>query len=119
MPKPINPTVGSCPCVTAYCDEVADVRRQKGHPNGALYLHCPACHTVRMTGPAYQAWIQAHATWTDPGTDPGTPPGASTAPVLAPAPAPVQAPKPPAPPAPVPKPPAPARSPWAFDLEDL
>lgn len=104
MPRPINPTIGHCPCVTQYCDEVADVRRYKGHERGDLYLHCPSCHTVKMTGPAFQVYIEAHATWLDAADHAPAGPPATAAPAPAPA---------PKPPAPAPKPPAPRG--WTLD----
>lgn len=67
MPKPINETVGRCLCRHKDCDQVADVRRSKGHEHGAPYLVCPDHGVDRAHGPAAQAklaaWIEQHATW--------------------------------------------------------
>jgi hypothetical protein len=107
------------------CDEVAAVRRLKGHERGRLYLHCPRCHTLRTTGEPFQEYIETHATM---GEGAPAPARSDIADIPAPAPAPAPAPKPekPAPvpgpaPAQVPKPaPAPARvDSWHFELDDL
>lgn len=71
MPRPVNSTVGRCPCRTKGCNEIADVRRSKGHAQGAPYLVCPECGVLRAHGPAAQAklaaYINANATWGEDG----------------------------------------------------
>ncbi len=94
MPKPINETIGRCPCSTPTCDEVADVRKMRG--NGRLYLVCKECGTIRPTGARFQDFILSNATMNGP-DDP------------APEPAPEPEPEPPAPQVAVKPPARPAR----------
>jgi len=68
MPKPVNETVGHCECRTKGCSNVADVRHQKGHPNGARYIVCPVHGVDRATGnrdaqSALDEWIDK--TWVE------------------------------------------------------
>ena len=49
MPKPKNETIASCPCSVKGCTEQADVRREKNHERGAMYIVCPR-HTQPLRG---------------------------------------------------------------------
>jgi len=59
VPKPINPTIGTCECSMKGCTEIADVRRMKN--NGLLYLVCPEHGVIRPPGKAHQEYILSHA----------------------------------------------------------
>lgn len=58
MPHPKNKTFGLCAC--PICSGDADVRRQKNHENGKLYLSCPTCGTVRPEREFFQRWVADH-----------------------------------------------------------
>jgi len=62
VPKPINPTIGTCECSMKGCTEIADVRRMKN--NGPLYLVCPEHGVIRPPGKAHQEYILSHANLT-------------------------------------------------------
>ena len=81
--KPINETIGSCPCSSKDCDEKTDVRRQR---DNMLYLVCPECGVIRHRGKALQEWILSNANLhgariepepgageNEPGPEPGRP----------------------------------------------
>ena len=57
MPKPINTTIGTVPCLIRGCSEVAEVRREKNHERGALYVVCPEHGRVSVNGASYKEKI--------------------------------------------------------------
>ena len=68
MPKPINPTIGRCKCYGRNCEEMADVRKMRD--GKTLYLHCPACQTIRPKGRGFQDYILNNAEMFGPGGEP-------------------------------------------------
>lgn len=87
MPRKINSTVGQCLCRRRGCDELADIRRQKDHERGALYLVCPVHGVDRAMNAAQQAllddYIDKHRAESGPDTGPAQAP-AQDRPVPAP-----------------------------------
>ena len=59
MPKPINPTIAKIPCIIRGCEHMADVRREKNHERGALYVVCPEHGRLSTNGAKYKQAIAA------------------------------------------------------------
>jgi hypothetical protein len=84
MPKPINPTIGTCPCSQKGCEQVADVRRMKG---GKLYLVCAHDGVIRPGGANFQDYILENASLygaegASPKPEPGPSPEPDTGPEI-------------------------------------
>jgi len=79
MPKPKNETIASCPCSVKGCTEQADVRREKNHERGALYLVCPVHGRLSANGARYKEkmgeWISNNMQpFQEPGQEPAPEP---------------------------------------------
>ncbi len=67
MPKPINDTIGFCPCRIKGCTTDADIRRFKNSPHGQLYLVCEIHGIDKHSDCIFQChldtWIRENASW--------------------------------------------------------
>jgi len=66
MPKPLNASIGTCPCAMAGCAETAQVKKEKGK-RGRLYLVCRAHGVINLAGRPFQEFILERATITGEG----------------------------------------------------
>ncbi len=65
MPKPVNPSIGACPCSMKGCNSVADVKKEKGKRK-RLYLVCPTHGVINLGGQAQQEFILENARMNGP-----------------------------------------------------
>lgn len=61
VPKPLNPSIGVCPCSMRGCDHTAEVKKEKGK-RARLYLVCQAHGVINLGGFPFQNYILEHAT---------------------------------------------------------
>lgn len=69
MPKPINPTIGHCPCSIRGCDHSAEVKKEKGSRK-RLYLVCRSHGVINLSGRAFQEFILENSTMGPGGAEP-------------------------------------------------